>query len=347
MYNSDAMRSTCRIILAHEYALCEDIIDGYRRAKRDRINFGIQLQALDDPTAIVSILSLAPLLTIAVGLEDGRMMLYSMTNLAPFHVAYPPELGAPAPLTKLTFLEPANDPRAHVYIWAFHSSSRSAFAVMHLIAFETKTIQDDEYLYEGFHSCKPRLSVPIHQHRSVPVACQSISKVVCDEEDELLSLCLLGWTSAGSGTRMLLFDLDQWYKEQMPEICDWRNNPTYLAPFPVEGADVPLDIWLNPKSVTTFNSIQRPEEHFFPTSLSFDCIKLTVPTVNRFHWPGLQNKALQRLSAVGAAAILEPDECFTDILEANLFPQRSEHNYHNNPSTVNVNRSLIKSFFVL
>lgn len=333
MYNSDAGNSTCRIILASEYELYEDIVDEYRRAKRERINFGIQLEVLDQPTAIVSILSLSPLLTIAVGLGDGRMVLYNLAHLAPFHLAHPPELNAP--LTKLTFLEPADDPRACVYIWAFHSSSRAAIAVMHSITFESKTIQDDECLYEKFQSCSPRLTIPIRHKRSMPVACQSISKVVCDEEDELLSLCLLGWTAKESGTKMLLFDLNQWYKEQMPDLCEWQDYPSYLAPFPIEGADAPLDIWLSPRSVATFNSIQRPEEHFYPTSLSFDCAKLAVTSVYRFHWPGLQNKALQRLNAMGAAAILEPDECFTDILETNLFPQLSAHNYHANPSTVN------------
>lgn len=336
MYSADTEQSTCRIILANECVRYEDIVDEYRRAKRDRINFGIQLEVMDNPTAIVSILSLSPLLTIAVGLEDGRMVLYSVADLAPFHLAHPPQLNERTgpKLTKLTFLEPADDPRACVYIWAFHSSSHGAIAVMHSITFEAKTIQDDECLYEKFQSCSVRLNIPICQKGIVPVACQSISKVVCDEEDELLSLCLLGWTSKVSGTRVLLFDLNQWYKEQMPDMCDWREYPSYLAPFPIEGADVPLDVWLNPRSVATFNSIQRPEEHFYPTSLSFDCIKLTVPSVCRFHWPGLQNKALQRLDAVGAAAILEPDECFTDILETNLFPQLSEHNYHANPSMV-------------
>lgn len=331
MFNA-AENSTCRIIAVSERTIYEDIIVEHKRARRERSNFGIQLEVLDNMTTITSILSLSPLLTIAVGLDDGRMVLYSLGDLAPFHLAHPREPNTP--LTKLTFLEPADDPRACVYIWAFHSSSHAAIAVMHSIAFETKTIQDDECLYEKFQSCSPRLTIPIDQNGSMPVACQSISKVVCDEEDELLSLCLLGWTSRVSGTKMLLFDLNQWYKEQMPEECDWQEYPSYLAPFPIEGIETPLDIWLNPKSVATFNSIQRPEEHFYPTSLSFDCVKLTVSTVYRFHWPGLQNKALQRLNELGAAAILEPDECFTDILETNLFPQLSEHNYHANPSTV-------------
>lgn len=332
VYNCDGEQSTCRMISTNECAAYEDILDEYRHAKKKRINFGIQLDALEKANAVISILSLSPLLTIAAGLEDGRMVLYSLNSLAPFHLAHPPELNAP--LTKLTFLEPADDPRACVYIWAFHYGQRAAIAVMHSIAFETKTIQDDECLYERFQSCSPRLTIPIRQKRSLPVACQSISKVVCDEEDELLSLCLLGWTSKAGGTIMMIFDLNQWYKEQMPDLCDWHEYPSYLAPFPMAGLDAPLDIWLNSKSVATFNSIQRPEEHFYPTSLSFDCAKLSVSSLYHFHWPGLQNKALQRLSQAGAAAILEPNECFTDILETNLFPQLSEHNYHANPSTV-------------
>lgn len=310
----------------------EEIRAYHKQAARDNINFGIQLELLPKSGAILSMLSLSPLLTIAVGLEDGQMLLYNLSDLQAFHLAYPPEINSP--LVKLTYLEPADDPRACVYIWAFHANSNTAVAVMHSIAFETKKLHGDEYIYEHFQSCSPRLTIPICEKGSIPIACQSISKMVSDEEEEVLSLCLLGWTSKRSSSAVLIFDLNQWYKEQMPHVCDWREYPSYLAPFPIAGNDIPLDIWLNQKSIATFHSIQRPEEHFYPTSLSFNCVKLTSNSVHSFHWPGLQNKALEKLSLNGHAAILEPEECFAEILDTSLIPQFSDQNYHANPPTV-------------
>lgn len=330
MYNHDSDTSTCKIVLSTMNY--KEIVNHHKQAQNENINFGIQLEILPKSGPILSILCLPQLLTIAVGLDDGRMVLYNLCDLNAFHLAYPPERNSS--LVKLTYLEPADDPRACVYIWAFHANSNAAIAVMHSIAFEAKILQDDEYLYENFQSCSPRLTIPICKKGTIPVACQSISKIVSDEEDELLSLCLLGWYSKTTPLFMLLFDLNQWYKEQMPEVCDWQEYPSYLAPFPIETNDTPLDIWINPRSVATFNSIQRPEEHFYPTSLSFELLKLTPSLLERFYWPGLQNKALEKLNATGAIAILEPNECFTDILETSLIPQLSDQNFHSYPSTV-------------
>lgn len=329
VYNPEADITTCQINLVNTDT--KEILNSHRHAQKDNLNFGIQLEVLSKGGPVLSILSLTPLVTLAVGLEDGQMLLYDLEDLQAYHLAYPPEQDSP--LVKLTYIEPTDDPRACVYIWAFHANANISIAVMHSISFEAKTIQDDIYIYENFQSCSPRLTIPICEKGSVPIACHSISKVVSDEEDEILSLCLLGWTTK-TESFMMVFDLNQWYKEQMPHVCDLTEYPSYLAPFSVSQDELPLDIWLNPKTVATFNSIQRPEEHFYPTSLSFECVKLSINGITSFRWSGLQNKALEKFRSFGAVALLEPDECFKDILEASLIPQFSDQNYHSNPTTV-------------
>lgn len=333
IFNAENNSLPSRILLSN--APFNEIMVQHKKAKSERINFGIQLETLPKSSPILSILPLPPLLTVAAGLEDGRMVLYNLNDLSAFHLAFPPERHLP--LRKLAYIEPADDPRACVYIWAFHVSANVSVAVMHSISFEAKTIQDDEYLYENFQASSPRLTIPIEKASLNPVACQSISKIVSDEEDELLSLCLLGWSTKTNGSHLLLFDLNQWYKEQMPEVCNWKEYPSYLAPFPIDGNELALDIWIDPRSVSTFNSIQRPEEHFYPTSLSFDCLKVVPTSCSQYTWLGLQNRALERFNALGACAVLEPDDCFYDIRETCLFPQFSNHNYHSNPSTVSSN----------
>lgn len=330
VYNHELDLTTCHIALANEDL--KEIVSRHKKALKENLNFGIQLEVLPKTGPILSILSLTPLVTLAVGLEDGQMLLYDLEDLQAYHLAYPPE--PDSPLVKLTYIEPTDDPRACVYIWAFHSNANIVIAVMHSISFESKTINDDIYIYENFQTCSPRLTIPICHRDSTPIACQSISKIVSDEEDEILSLCLLAWATKTNETFIMVFDLNQWYKEQMPHVCDWTEYPSYLAPFPMSNDNVPLDIWINPKTIATFNSTQRPEEHFYPTSLSFECIELTVSSVISFRWSGLQNNALEKLSSLGAMALLEPDECFADILEASLIPQFSDQNYHSNPTMV-------------
>lgn len=80
----------------------EELVGHQKQSHRENLNFGIQLDALPKAGPVLSILSLAPLRTIAVGLEDGQMLLYDLCNLQAYHLAYPPE--ADSPLVKLTYL---------------------------------------------------------------------------------------------------------------------------------------------------------------------------------------------------------------------------------------------------
>ncbi|XP_055317176.1 protein ELYS homolog [Sitodiplosis mosellana] len=329
-FNPNSDDTSCKLLSA---PIDEDEVRVHiKQTRLENINLGIRLDfsVVEQPSPISSILSMPQMQMIVIGLENGLLALFNLCDLNALHLAYPPEIDSP--LLKMTFLEPADDPRPCVYIWAFHANKNNfPFAVMHSVSFTSKTYQDGENIYETFQWCRPDLTIPIHERESTPISCQSVTKIVSDEEDEQYSLCLLAWTNRMSSF-VLVFDLNQWYKEQMPRMCDWRDYPSYLAPFPVEIGDAPLDIWLNPKSVVTFNSIQRPEEHFYPTSLSFDLIELKTTIVHKLQWAGLQNNAIKKLSSTGAVAILMPDECFVEFLEASLIPQLSDQNYHANPS---------------
>lgn len=91
--------------------------------------------------SVLSILCLTPLLVVAVGFEDGKMLLYDLCTLDAFHIAHPPE--DDSPLEKLTFIEPADDPRACVYLWSFHSNSSNAIAVLHSLTYELKIVKEN------------------------------------------------------------------------------------------------------------------------------------------------------------------------------------------------------------
>jgi len=95
---------------------------------------------------VLSLLYLSPLLTLAAGLDDGKLIMYDLTDLQAFHLAYPPEENSS--LTKLAYIEPADDPRACVYIWAFHRGQQYAISVMHSLKFEHKISKEDYYYYQ-------------------------------------------------------------------------------------------------------------------------------------------------------------------------------------------------------
>jgi hypothetical protein len=95
-------------------------------------------------------------------------------------------------------------------------------------------------------------------------------------------------------TRMALFDLNQWYKEQMPTKIVKGQAYTYMTVFSLDEvveASVTsasctnplLDVRVDPASLSQFTAVQSLEEHFYPSALAFgksDIIfKNMVPTV--------------------------------------------------------------------
>uniref|UniRef100_A0A336LLA0 CSON013661 protein n=1 Tax=Culicoides sonorensis TaxID=179676 RepID=A0A336LLA0_CULSO len=328
------VKEQCHIIFANADA--EDIMQHHEQSKTDEIYFGIQLEVLENAGHVQSIVVIPFSMTLVVGLDDGRMILYDLENLQAFHLAYPPERSAP--LLYLSYLEPADDPRACIYVWALHASRSGGIGVMHSIMFQHKYIDKTETVYRNFLSCSARLTMPFDEKISYPVACHSITKLIDEEEEQQLTLCLIAWIT-NSGSTLMIFDLNQWYKEQMPEIGYWRRYPSYTAIFPLEEVK-PLDVWLDEDLIVPFNSIQRPEEHFYPNSLSFDVSILTRNSVRTATWPGLQKIVLDNLVKAGSKAILDPNEHVKDMINAELVPQFQEFNV-NLPMGIDLKREYL------
>lgn len=65
----------------------------------------------------------------------------------------------------------------------------------------------------------------------------------------------------------MMFDLNQWYKEQMPSIGDWKSRLKYAVVFEIP--QISMDVICDLNSLSAFESVDRPEEHFLPTSLRY------------------------------------------------------------------------------
>ncbi|XP_055689940.1 protein ELYS homolog isoform X2 [Lutzomyia longipalpis] len=306
-------------------------------AMRGKTFFGVEI-SVDDSSAIISLLDLPDVAMLATGCADGSLVLYNLQKLEGIHKAYPPKSNCP--LMKLAFMEPADDPRGHVYIWALHSWSKLPIAVMHSVTIGEDVDERNSTVLKYFKSSRPCLTMPNYSENLHPLDCQTFSRQLTPE-DPITSICMLSWGSVDGGGQILVFDLNQWYKEQLPDYAEWHEGSTFLAIFPVTTGQL-CNVWLDESTVTAFNSIQRPEEHFYPNSLTFDCICVTETGCDRYHWPGLQNRALENFMAYGPKAILDPDQCYREMLAAVLLPQFTEFNHKEN-SSITAKRDLLLS----
>lgn len=258
------------------------------------------------------------LFTLAVGLNDGRLVLYDLVELHAFHLAHPPSNRAP--LTHMSYLEPTDDPRCAVYIWAFHTSNDGAIAVMHSLMFANKINK----VYEDFKSCSVRLTMPMYVKDTFPICCRSIMRTLTLDDEDVITLNVFAWTSPSTKkTNVMIFDLNQWYKEEMPHSGDWRMQLKFAAVFELQNC-ASLDIIIHEHSVFPFNSILRPEEHFHPNSLSFDVCVLENDKFSHHRWFGLQNIVLQQFNVIGPQIILEPNYYFKELLQVAIVPQFSD-----------------------
>lgn len=235
-------------------------------AQEEDLNFVIKLEAVDGGCFVLCLQSVIPLLSLFVGLEDGRLVMYDLTSLRLLDVIEP--VIKMSPLVRLSYLEPPDDPQPCIYIWAFHENPQNSVAVMHSLMFQRRVYEEDGVTtYKHFESFNTVLTLPLNSPGSIPITCQAVTKIAPNGEEEAISLCMLAWKK-NERVEIFIFDINQWYKEQMPPEGDWREGLSYLATFHLNYAN-PLDIYLDVNSLAWFNTIQRCEEHFYPNALSF------------------------------------------------------------------------------
>ena len=84
------------------------------------------------------------ILGIAVGLEDGRLVLYDLTELQIFNVILPRTEVTLSPIVKMNYLVPPDDPRPCLYIWTLHENGENLHAVLHSLMYEKRLIEEYE-----------------------------------------------------------------------------------------------------------------------------------------------------------------------------------------------------------
>ncbi|XP_054730097.1 protein ELYS homolog [Anastrepha obliqua] len=314
----------------------------FRQTRQDDAHFGLQIEVIDTPCAVQCLLPIDVSLGLAIGLEDGRLAFYDLAEMQIFHIAIPQPMYVMAPVMKLSYLEPLDDPRHCLYVWAMHENGENLNAVLHTLIYEKRLMEKDGFYYfESFLTCIPRLQLPLESTKSVAIGCQSISKIqnssfnislgsglnatLADEDGYCLS-ALTWYSTLEEKNKLLIFDLNQWYKEEMPNSFMNQKCPNYLAGYVLSGRQCALGAFLNPSTIAHFNSLQRFEEHFYPNSLSFDCVLLLEDSTLGYTWIGAQNKIINVLRASNSSIFLEPDMYFREILRARLLPQFSELN---------------------
>lgn len=172
---------------------------------------------------------------------------------------------------------------------------------------------------------------------------QAVSKLPASKDSgvhilrgDTLALCVISWTTWHDKNKTqsssLIFDLNQWYKEQMPTFSKWANcnnyilrmNLTDLIASHKQKTSPLLAVKMDESSLRQFVGVQRLEEHFSPTSLTFDVWLLKDNEVFSVHSEGYQKALLHQIQNEGPLCLLRPSEIFQRLVSLGLTPVFSD-----------------------
>jgi len=255
-------------------------------------------------------------------------------------------------VTHLALLEPTDDPRPFYYLWVvFQDESSNAPPILRMYA-----------MLFGRKYCDRGMNLYFNLEADPSLKFES----ELGEGDKVISLCTVERESnpeqTESGTKrgednllliatndkILLFDLNQWYKEQMPRTINECQNPnSILAIYRAQSdmynvgneivnfAYVPLSLQEFPS-----NGPSSPEELFYPNSLSLEWIELSSTKLTFWMTRGIQADLLREIMMAGPSILLQPSETFHRCLSAGLVPCNTEFSF---TSDENAQREMLLS----
>ncbi|XP_023712052.1 protein ELYS [Cryptotermes secundus] len=308
-----------------------------------------------DVTALMYVPRIA---SIVAGFSFGSFQIWNLMQLTLEYMS--PTMQDPLPVISFGFQEPCDDPRNFCYLWSVHSSchrNRMPFAVMYALCYQSKEWVDGYgYLNQDFVSCVHRFDFDLEGDEGGItivggniVACHTINKLSpavakrdnphADLDDSVqesdLTLCLFVWETWGANcpgsTRMALFDLNQWYKEQMPAKIVKGQASTYMTVLSLDevveasvtsanSTNPLLDVRVDPASLSQFTAVQSLEEHFYPSALAFESLSLLGEELVVVSHPGVQRDILSQLEQSGPSALVYPTKLFHHCIAIGLRP---------------------------
>ncbi|CAK1550612.1 unnamed protein product [Leptosia nina] len=301
----------------------------------------VRMKAKRDHVRVTVIQYIPQLGSLAVGYNFGAFQLWNILDLM---LEFTSQVNVEClPVTHFGFQEPCDDPRAFCYLWVVFSETERfeehefPFAVMYSLTYQGKRmLVDNKCLYQEFSSATVRFQVELgsmdHAHlvggRCISTHTFSINTMLGEEgEDTMLNLCQLVWECWGDQTSsshygMLLFDLDQWYKDHMPSTYQLQSNTFMSTAWCSElgRGCLTLDLRLDPSSLSPYSHATRLEEHFYPNSLQYNCVCLNTSEAIVLHTMGIQRQIISSISSSGPSCLLTPGRLYTSCMSAGLLP---------------------------
>uniref|UniRef100_A0A1B6DYT2 ELYS beta-propeller domain-containing protein n=1 Tax=Clastoptera arizonana TaxID=38151 RepID=A0A1B6DYT2_9HEMI len=325
---------TTEALFLNEYTLMKNGLN--HQLPRSSKQIDISMFPRDE--VIVTAIEFFPnICTLAVGYNVSSFQLWDLRDFTLLYKS--PIMEINLPVCKFALLEPSDDPRYVCYLWCLQQSSGEQkslpFGAMFLMNYESK-VNNSFYgnIYQDFCSCAKRFEldfgdeIPSVEDGRI-ISCRTannnrISKSVAyslrsedlNTEESCLTQLIITWevwshNREEVSNMITIFDLNQWYKEHMPDssLAEYKGYMTHLTLQQFE-EDTLLDVRINEQSLKPFSALYHLDQHYFPSSLSFDCVCLYRLNIVRCSRTGIQKACLDAIERGGPTALLNPTPLF-------------------------------------
>nr|XP_022908101.1 protein ELYS [Onthophagus taurus] len=340
---------TCRI----EELTCKDLphLEYHKQKLRSGVHLAINLNSSTNyinkhrrgpDMAITSLCYCPQLASLIVGYSFGAWQLWELLTMKCVYTS--PTYDKNIPVSHFAIQEPSDDPKPVCYIWAIYSCYKEILttyplAVLYSVNYTIKEFHDGYgVLYQDFESCMVRYQMELGFNSSNKTSPETNilrlttyksngSKLPSpDNPEDSLSICYMAWNIYGTDgvqSYIGLFDLNQWYKAQMPAYTD-NDSANYLSVVCVTdligNSDFVLDVTIDEGSVKQFLGVQKPEEHYYTSALSYEITCCEEKVTHFICHRGQQRTLLKSIEESDSLIFLKPQEICKTAQKFGLTP---------------------------
>ncbi|XP_025191116.1 protein ELYS-like [Melanaphis sacchari] len=274
--------------------------------------------------------------TVAIGYSTGHFQLWDCKMMRTIYLLKEPK--CVMPVTHITFLEPSDDPNNLCYLWVIQSdNSRLPNAMMIALTYEHRIMMSNGCLsYRVFKGNGVKLEMSLRRETGIGRCISALS--LCnvnlsrnendmDEDCEIRLFAMLMEirqnVDASPESYIFLFDINQWYKAQMPSIIShFKVSNSYASFVKLPHNASYLDLNISDKTLRPFgyNFRNNVEELYYPSSIYFECDCLLDTEIIRFKHAGVQQEILDQLLLKNWRLLINPSLIFSQCLQTNLRP---------------------------
>ncbi|KAL5237944.1 hypothetical protein ACI65C_005354 [Semiaphis heraclei] len=274
--------------------------------------------------------------TVAIGYSTGHFQLWDCKIMRTIYLLKEPK--CVMPVTHITFLEPSDDPNNLCYLWVIQSdNSRLPNAMMIALTYEQRTMMSNGCLsYRVYKGNGVKLEMSLRRESGIGRCISALSlcnvnlfrnETDMDEDCEIRLFAMLMEirrnVDASPESYVFLFDINQWYKAQMPSnINHLKVSNSYASFVKLPHNSSYLDLNISDKTLRPFgyNFRNNVEELYYPSSIYFECDCLLDTEIIRFKHAGVQQEILDQLLLKNWRLLINPSLIFSQCLQTNLRP---------------------------